>query len=65
VSAGKIDRYLAVGKFVAGILDRRLDPLLGLAHGALGEADGRELRHSTRDVNLDFDREGIHPGKRA
>jgi hypothetical protein len=27
----KVDRYLAVGKFVAGIFDRRLGPLLGLA----------------------------------
>jgi hypothetical protein len=65
VGRRQVDRYLAIGKFVAGILDRRLDPFLGLAHGALGEADGPELRHSARDVNLDFDREGVHPGKRA
>ena len=65
VGRRKVDGYLAVRKLVAGILDRRLDPLLGLAHSALGEADGLELRHSARDVNLDFDREGIHPGKRA
>jgi hypothetical protein len=56
---------LRLGKFVAGILDRRLEPLLGLAHGALGETNGPQLRYSTRDVNLDFDRKGIHPGKRA
>jgi len=36
----QVDRYLAVGKLVAGIFDGRLDPLLGLAYGALGEADG-------------------------
>jgi hypothetical protein len=61
----QVDGYFAVGKLVPGILDRRLDPLLCLSHRALGEADGLELRHSARDVNLDFDRKRIDPGKRA
>jgi len=65
VGRRKVDRYLAIGKLVAGIFDRRLNPFLRLAHSALCEADSRELRHSARDVNLDFDREGIHPGKRT
>ena len=61
----EVDRDFAIGKLVARIVDRRLDPLVGFAHRALGQADHPEARYAAADIDLDLDRKGIDPGKRA
>src|SRR5581483_10810497 len=65
VSRREVDSNLAVRKVVARVFDRRLDPLLGLAHRALGQPHRLERWHAAGDVDLDFDREGIYAGKSA
>jgi len=39
----------------AGVEDRAADPLARLAHGAIGEADDREVRQAGADIDLDGD----------
>ena len=54
-----------MGKIVAGVLDRRLDPVQRFTRGPFGQADGPETREAVGDIDFDFDRERVDPGKRA
>jgi hypothetical protein len=65
VRGSEIYRKPAIGKFVARVLDRGLDPIQGLLRGALGQTHGPEAWHAAGDIDFDFDRERVNPGERA
>ncbi len=55
----QVDRYPPVRKLVAAVLDRRLYPVLALAHRPLGQADGGKGGQTEGYVHLDGDRESF------
>jgi len=60
VGRGQVDGDLAGGEIVTGVLQGRLDPVLALLDGAVGEADGGELGKPLGDVHLHVDDNGVN-----
>ena len=48
-----------------GVAQRRADAVARLAHGAVGQSDGRRLRQARGDVDLDVDDERLDAAERA
>ena len=61
----QVDGDAALRVLEAGVAQRRADPVGGLAHGAVGEADGRRVREPGGDVDLDVDDERIDAAQGA
>ena len=55
----QVDGHAAQRELEARIPDGGSDPLFGLLHRGIGEADDREMREAVRDVDLDRDERGL------
>ena len=59
VRGGEVDGDPAVGEVVAGVLERRLDPVLALLHRPVGEPDGGELGEPLGDIDFHVHQDGV------
>src|SRR5882757_8003636 len=65
IGGRQVDGDSAIGKFEAGIAQRRLHPVEGFAHRALGQPDHPKIGHPRADIDFDLDPEGIDAGESA
>ena len=61
VGRGQGDGHAAVRPLIAGVAERRPDPVAGLEHGRAAEADHGHRGEATADVDLDPDRVSVQP----
>ena len=64
VGGRQVDGDAAGGKFVAGVLDGRFDPVLALLDRPLGEPHRGKLGQALSDVDLHLHGIGLHPDQR-
>src|SRR5207245_9808232 len=57
---GEVHGDAALGVLEAGVPERGPDAVGGLAHGAVGTADGGRVREARRHVDLDVDDERVY-----
>ena len=63
VRRSEIDSDTTSGKFVAGILDGRANPIFALSDSPLRQTDGSELRQTQRHIDLDLHQQAINPNQ--
>ena len=61
----EVDGHAALRVLEAGVAQRRADAVGGLAHGAVGQADGGGVRQARGDVDLDVDDDRLDAAKCA
>ena len=62
---GEIHRDAPLGILESGVPHRRPDAILGLAHRAVGQPDGRRVRQARGDVDLDVDDDRVDAAEGA
>jgi hypothetical protein len=65
IGGRQIDRHAARRHLVAGVPDRRADPLTGLPHRGVGQADDGAQGQAGPDVHLDIDRHRLDADNRG